>query len=452
MKTPPTKQIASYLSQLVLDIRAGEVLPDAGNHVRQHLMDSVAAAFIGGKSLVFKDLAALASFNGRVVNQPDPAIKMYQELAKLWAFAINGSVSEDGSREGACHPAAAVMPVVLAFSQGKSWDVIEKAVIAGYDVMIRMARCGNPQFARKGFHATAITAPFGAAATFSQLMEYDLATTQNALCLAAMGGSGLMSSFKLGSTQPLQVAWGVGNGVTAALLAGRGHAGYSKIIEEGFLPAYLDYVGSYSVAQDLENDFAITGCYLKPYPGCRHMHSSLYAFDALTQMETINYEEIDKIVIGTYRVAVDTGISTLSSRGDAYFNVPYAIAARSVLGKSTYDTFDEKHFSNNSIVALMKNITVSVDPEIEAQYPRQRGAKLEITLLSGRSLSHTVHYPLGEPENPVSLSSTKEKMFDAIGDKLTVGEKENMANILFSNSNTLPLSAASEMMNCLINL
>jgi 2-methylcitrate dehydratase PrpD len=281
-------------------------------------------------------------------------------------------------------------------------------------------------------------------------MEYDLASTQNALCLAAMGGSGLMASFKHGATQPLQVAWGVGNGVAAALLAGRGHAGYAKIIEEGFLPAYLDFVGSYSVAQDLENEFAISGCYLKPYPGCRHMHSSLYAFEALAQLNTIAPEEIDKITIGTYRVAVDTGIANLNSRGDAYFNIPYAVAARSVLGKSTYDTFDEKHFKNDAIISVMKKIAVSVDPEIEGQYPGQRGSKLEVTLISGQTLSHTVHYPLGEPENPVSLSSTKDKMFDAVGDALTVGDKENMTNILLSTGNSMPLSAVSEMMTCLL--
>jgi 2-methylcitrate dehydratase PrpD len=450
MKPPATNQISTYLAQLVLDIRSGEVLPDNRDVVRQHLMDSVAAAFIGGRSSVFKDLAGLASLSGTTVECCSSSTSKMQEMAKLWAFAINGSVSEDGSREGACHPAAAIMPVILAFAQDKSWDIIDKAIIAGYEVMIRIARCGNPQFARKGFHPTAIAAPFGAAATLSQLMECDLATTQNALCLAAMGGSGLMASFKQGSTQPLQVAWGVGNGVTAALLAGQGHAGYSKIIEDGFLPAHLDNVGNYSLWQDLDNQFAINGCYLKPYPGCRHMHSSLYAFDALSQTNTIAPEEISKITIGTYRVAVDTGIPTLNSRGDAYFNIPYAIASRSVLGKSTYDTFDEQHFTNDTIVSIMKRIDVSIDPEIEGLYPAQRGSKIEVTLVSGQTLTFKVLYPLGEPENPVSLSTTREKLFDAVGEVLTVGEKENMSNILLSKSDTLPLSSVLRLMANLI--
>jgi hypothetical protein len=58
---------------------------------------------------------------------------------------------------------------------------------------------------------------------------------------------------------------------------------------------------------------------------------------------------------------------------------------------------------------------------------------------------------LGEPENPVSLLTTKDKLFDAIGDMLTVGDKENLANILLSTSNSSPLSAVSDMMTCLIS-
>jgi 2-methylcitrate dehydratase PrpD len=312
--------------------------------------------------------------------------------------------------------------------------------------MIRMARSGNPQFARTGFHATAITAPFGAAATVAQLLEFDRDTTENALCLAALGGSGVMAAFKQGSTQPLQVAWGVGNGVTAALLAGKGHAGYPRIIEEGFFPAYLGTDGSDSVIKNLEHEYAISGCYLKPYPGCRHMHASLYAFDDLATGNSFAADEIEAISVGTYRVAIDTGIATLNRRGDAYFNIPYAIAARAVLGKSGYDAFDETNFSNNAIVALMNKITVAVHPEIEALYPGKRGSSIEVKLASGQVLTKTVHYPLGEPENPVSLAVTREKLFDAAGDCLSATDKERVAETILTPAGSASLHDVAELL------
>jgi hypothetical protein len=42
------------------------------------------------------------------------------------------------------------MPVILAFAGGKSWEQIDKAVIAGYDVMVRLARSGDAIIGRVG--------------------------------------------------------------------------------------------------------------------------------------------------------------------------------------------------------------------------------------------------------------------------------------------------------------
>ena len=147
----------------------------------------------------------------------------------IWAYAINASVYEDGCREGACHPAPAVVSTIIALADGKNWDLIDKAAVAGYDVMVRLARGGNPEFTQKGFHPTAIVSPFAAAATASVLLGQDWTKTKNSLCIAALGSSGLMAAFRCGPTQPLQVGRGGSeNGITAALLAGAGARGVSE--------------------------------------------------------------------------------------------------------------------------------------------------------------------------------------------------------------------------------
>jgi 2-methylcitrate dehydratase PrpD len=413
--------LSAYLAELVLTIRQDQLRDPVRLRVRQHLLDGVASAFVGARGKVFRDLSRLAAGSGGL---------SAQDLCMLWAFAINSSVYEDGSREGACHPAAAVIPIVLAFAKNKSWETIDKAIVAGYDVMIRLARCGNPQFTRKGFHPTSITAPFGAAATFSQLQGYDLATTQQALCLAAMGSSGLMSSFKQGSTQPLQVAWGTRSGVAAALLAGEGNLGYAKVFEDGFFPAYLGSDASATVRCPLQFKYAIEGCYLKAYPGCRHMHATLDAFIKATQQHGIATEQIKKINAGTYKIAIETEIHDLRKRGDAYFNIPYAIAARAVLGRSDYDAFDERHFTNPALVNVMEKVSLAVDPEMDRLYPGKRGSKVEVVLKDGRSFAAKVEYALGEPENPLPLTATQQKLSDNSGELLSAAERKQIEKML----------------------
>jgi len=413
--------IAHYLAHLIGQIKSKRFSEKDCSIIRRHILDAISAAFIGRRSKAFDDLTELCPKLSKGCGWPGSGtLKVHPlDAAMIWAFAIHASVFEDGSREGACHPAAAVIPTIIALSDGKSWETIDQAAIAGYDVMVRLARSGNPQFTRRGFHPTAITAPFGAAATASLLLGHDLLTTQNALCLAAMGSAGLMSSFLSGQTQPLQVAWSVRSGVASAMMAGAGHSGYPHIFEEGFYPAYLGNTPTIPVDKPLEHEYAVRGSYLKPYPGCRHLHPSLDALVEILKENRINPSHIEKIKVRTYRIAVETEIHDLKERGDAYFNIPYALAALMILGKSDWDAFDEKHFTDERLIEMMKKVTVLIDPEVEGLYPGQRGSIVEVYMADGNMISGRVSYPLGEPENPLPDSITQEKFRQAAGDFLS---------------------------------
>lgn len=424
--------IAQYLAGLIERIGLTYFPDEDRATVRQHMLDAIAAAFIGCRSKVFQDLTQFCPTIPKGCIWPASGSNRISALdaGMLWAFAINASVFEDGSREGACHPATVVIPVIIALSEGKSWEAIDKAVVAGYDVIVRLARSGNPQFTRRGFHPTAITAPFGAAAAASLISGYDLATTRNALCLAALGSAGLMSSFRSGETQPLQVAWSVRSGLAAAIMAGAGHSGYSRIIEEGFYPAYLGNAPHPPIDNPLEHEYAIKGSYLKPYPGCRHVHPSIDALAEILKENKINPSQIKNVQVRTYKIAVETEIDSLNSRGDAYFNIPYALAARMVLGRNDWDAFDEKHFNNDQINQVMGKIKVDVDPEIENHYPNQRGSMVEVDVGEGKTFYGKVNYPLGEPENPLPSLMTKEKFRGAAGPFLSKKSMDRMEAIL----------------------
>jgi len=424
--------VAHYLAQLIHRIVSTPFSNDDRSIVRQHLLDAIASAFIGCRNEAFEDLAKLCPRvkNGCAWPGSGPERVSPLDAGMLWAFSINASVFEDGSREGACHPAAVVIPPVIAISEGKSWDLIEKTVIAGYDVMVRLARSGNPEFTRKGFHPTSITAPFGAAAAASVLLGQDVPVTQNALCLAALGSDGLMAAFKNGQTQPLQVAWAVRSGMVAAMMAGNGHTGYSRVIEEGFYPAYLGHAPDPSVDHPLEHEYAIKGSYLKPYPGCRHIHPSIDALNSILKEHGITPMQIQNIHVRTYKIALETEIDDLKNRGDAYFNIPYALAARGVLGKNDWDAFDEKHFKDECLVELMKRVHVDIDPEVESLYPNQRGAVVEVHTVDGNTFYGKVTYPLGEPENPLPESVSREKFRGAAGSFLSPKTMERIERLL----------------------
>ena len=140
------------------------------------------------------------------------------------------------------------------------------------------------------------------------------------------------------------------------------------------------------------------------------MHPTLDAFDYIARHHRFGADEVRNIAVGTYSVALETEIHTLNRRGDAYFNLSYAIAARCVLGRNDYDSFDEKHFANCAIRELMSKVSLSIDPDIQTRYPAQRGSTVKVELSNGQTIAHTVEYARGEPENPLAPEATKEKL------------------------------------------
>ena len=430
--TEPKEKMAYYLAKLTSQIGLKTPSEEACSLIRQHILDSIASAFIGCRNETFVHLCNLAPNLEKGCIWPGSGPKRIGRLdaAMVWASAVNASVFEDGSRDGACHPGAVVVPTIIALSKGVSWEQIDMATMAGYDIMVRMARGGNPEFTARGFLPTSITAPFGAAAAAAGLLGHDILKTQHALSLAAMGSAGLMSSFRAGDSQPLQVAWAVRCGLASALMAGEGQAGYPHIIEEGFYPAYLGHTPDPPLDHPLDRDFAILGSYLKPYPGCRHLHPSIDAFSKIVDKDRINPETIEEVHVGTYRAAVLTEIQTLNSRGDAYFNIPYALSATALLGRNDYDAFSRRHFKNRALIALMKKIKVDVDPEVDKRYPKQRGANVKVLTRDGKTYKSIIAYPLGEPENPLPFSLTLEKFRAAAGDYLSHKNMERIEGLL----------------------
>ena len=441
--------VAYYLAQLIDRIRSASFSDEDRSIVRQHMLDAIAAAFIGCRSRAFADLTKLCARVEKGCAWPGSGALRINPIdaGMIWAFAINASVFEDGSREGACHPAAGVIPTIIALSGGKSWDLIDKSAIAGYDIMVRLARSGNPEFTRKDFHPTSITAPFGAAAAASILLGHDLSKAQNALCLAALGSAGLMSAFKSSHTQPLQVGWAVRCGIIAAMMAQAGHSGYSRVIEEGFYPAYLGSKPNPPVDLSLEHEYAIKGSYLKPYPGCRHLQPSIDAFEQILIENRIKPTQILNIQVGTYRTAVETEIHDIKSRGDAYFNIPYALAARAVLGKNDWDSFDERHFTNERLVEVRNNIEVYVDPDVERLYPNQRGSIVEVHTVEGNTLYGRVNHALGEPENPLPDSATMEKFRAAAGSFLSKRSMDRIEGMLEVSGTIEPAQGLFEVVS-----
>ena len=407
--------LAALLTERVLEARrecaANEALR---TKARQHFLDALAAVMVGLRVGTHQTLLACLEPKENGMRVPGSRSGFSAlDAASLVAYLVNSSVYEDGSRTGACHPAAITLATLWAEGGERPLNELLPAMTAGYEAMVNLAAMGNPGFTQRGFHPTGIVAPFGAAAVAGLLLGLSPEQLEQALVLAASGGCGLMRTFREGSTQPLHIAHATRAGIVAALMAEQGAKGDPAILEMGLLPAYLGAEPAEGLAQKAApwqgREWALNLAYLKPYPGCRHIHPAIDALEGVLAQTSLAKDAIKTMTVDTYRVAVDTEIEPVRSRGDAYFNIPYALAARLILGGAGYDAFGEPHLKDPGIAELAERVKVRVDPEIEGLYPAKRGAKLTVELASGEALSHFILDPKGEPENPVTYAETEQK-------------------------------------------
>ena len=343
METDSESDIASWLASLVHRIISDSPGTGVRTKVRQHLLDGLASAYIGFKSEVFRSLVRLSTRAGE-------GCSVWVALRERVASADVGRCGRTRSTLRSMKMAAGRAHVIrrppsfrpsLLCADGKNWDLIDRAAVAGYDVMVRLARGGNPRMHPKRVpsdrHRFALCrGSHGIRPSGTGLDENEKLPLH-----CRLGELGTHGRFPVRPHAASSSGLGGPNGITAALLAEQGHEGYPRIIEEGFYRAYLGHGPNPPVDHPLGHEYGVTGSYLKPYPGCRHLHPSIDAFSNILEANRISPVEIELIRVGTYKTAIDTEIHDVKSRGDAYFNIPYALAARAVLGRCDYDAFDE---------------------------------------------------------------------------------------------------------------
>jgi 2-methylcitrate dehydratase PrpD len=72
----------------------------------------------------------------------------------------------------------------------------------------------------------------------------------------------------------------------------------------------------------------------------------------------------------------------------------------------TLDSYSEARLREQALLDLADKVTLRLDPELDARYPSQWPARVEIYTKGAGQISTTVYSPKGDPDNP----PTKEEL------------------------------------------
>ena len=409
---PLSPHLARWASQLRYDDLPQEVV----HTVKRSLLDYLGVTIAGADTeIARKVLACLTAIEGE--GGDASAIGTGRRLSPLNATLANGVAAtvlelDGGHARAPLHVMTACVPAIFSAAQARksSGKDLVVAIAVACEVLSRLAVAASGA-AQKGFNCSSLLGVLGAAIGVAKLLGSDTDTIVHALGLAGSNTGG-MFDFGDGWLD----SWSVNVGRTGregylcAVLAAQGIAGPADILDGSMGIAAMFNGRPFDrgiVLNALGQEWRMLEMYVKLYPCCRILHSTIDAAVLLRTKIGAEIDRIEKITIETSAASAKLDGKRIDSMMAAQFSLPYGVAAGLVFGPPKLEHFADAARGDPRLLRLVERVDVveSADPDISG---RRMAARVGI-LLDGATVDATVLEPSGNPENPTSDAELEDK-------------------------------------------
>ena len=293
------------------------------------------------------------------------------------AVLLSGRVQGDSHPCG--HLGGVVIPAALAAAEhaGASGAQFLSALIAGYEISLRIGRDHAADLSARGVRTTPCYGVFGSAVAAGKLMGFDGEKIANAIRLAANFAGGLREYVDAGTEEsPFQAGFAARNGLNVAALVSCGITAAPSALHgsDGFYRAFgkpgVDY--GKRLNEDLGRHYEFTTVTYKQYPVCQWLRGIIRGMSILSKQArgarprvielTMNPFEADFIGVryaGPYTSPTQTVMSA-----------PFCAALGWTEGTASYAGL--RNFSNRAVLDLIPATRVISDPARRRYEPHLR--------------------------------------------------------------------------------
>jgi len=406
----------------------GQALPaEVLHHAKRAVIDWHAAVYPGA---VTAPATLLERALAEELDRGGARLALGRKAPARAAALINGAAAhtaevDDIFRDGIYHPGAPTIAAALALAQARraSGEAFLRAVTVGYEISTRIgAAMGRAHY--RYWHNTGTIGCFGACAAAAELLGLDRIRFAHALATVATFSAALQQAMRGDSmSKPLHAGNAAQAGLTAALAAREGVTGSLDVIEgEAGYGRAMGYDGS-AVGPDwdkalatLGSEFHVTRMTFKNHTCCGHTFAAIDGALALKAKMGIEARDIERMRVGTYKAALDVaGIEQPKTAAEARFSLKYVVATALTGGSVRFAAFEPGRLQDPATRALMQRIDVSLDPELDAAFPRQRAARVAIDAAGGRSGDWLQPTRIGDPDAPLTDKQLDDKYLELAG-------------------------------------
>jgi 2-methylcitrate dehydratase len=409
--------LADRLARYCADFSYDKLPAQTIHEAKRRLIDSVGCAlgaFTMDPPKIAREIArsAKSDLGATVIgtaHQSTPELAAFANGTMFRYFDFNDTYL---SKEPA-HPSdniAALLAIAEAFeSEG---DELIAAIVLAYEIQCRL--CDAYSIRSRGWdHVT--YGSFSTTAGCGHLMGFSPEQFTHAFGLAATPNNAMRvtRAGELSMWKGCAFANASRNGVFASLLAHLGMSGPAPIFEGemGFFDEICrgDKFDIPKLGGEDGEGYMIDKTYIKKYPAEYHSQSAIDAALEIVSLHggVFDPSEIQEIEIASFTasweiIAKDPEKNRPKSRETADHSLQYMTCAALVDGYVWHDTFEEKRFTDESLLSVVAKTKVIADKEFDELYP-EKGIPNKITVKTAeKTYEETVIAPSGHALNPMT--------------------------------------------------
>lgn len=412
-----TRRFATLAKNLTYEDLPQDVADKAKFIIRDGVGNQVAASAISEAAIAMVKLvnewggAPQCTVSGFGYKLPAPVAAMCNGMMG------HGVELDDAHGSGLIKAGSVLVPALFVAAElnpkASGRDAIA-ALVAGYEIAIRVAKAINPGHRHRGYHTTSTVSVLGAAVITAKMLGCDEEKIADAIGLAAMQSGGIQAYLDDPCmAKPFGPGKGAFNGVLAGIMASRGFTGPKKVLEsrEGFLNAFTSEVRTSDLLDTLGTQFAIMEVGFKPHAACRYGHGPIDIAQRI-HAEGVHPSDVRNVTVHMSELAIRQASkfpcpSLNAAMGSTQFGVALALARGSNGLKDYWEGYEDK-----AIHAAASNVTLVVEPEFGVG---GRQSVVTVETRDGRTISYRQEEPKGEPTHPMSREELDRKFAATAG-------------------------------------
>jgi 2-methylcitrate dehydratase PrpD len=247
------------------------------------------------------------------------------------------------------------------------------------------------------------------------------------------------------NARPFQMGMAARNGVTAAMLAGRGFGGPVAIFDHGhtIFHAFSRNASPAKLLADLGAKWdGIAELAIKPYSSVSFLHPALDALADIRRAATIAPEKVKRITLRFPRSGVHCVDNNPLKSHCAQYILPVALARN----LDVADLFVDRRETDPLVAALAKRVEVVADDELDKLFPDFYASILEIETDDGTVHRRRQDVARGYPESPLGAGDLDAKFRRLVGSVAKPARIDALAAAVGALPGAASLSAYADLL------